>query len=93
MKEKEYHVAILQLLFPKLLYFPSPPPQKKWMNLISNWLSNASIKYLNRPSLVFRRFRNGCNKVVIEPRVMQFRSELIFGISAQTALHSVQLPL
>ena len=47
MKEKEYHVAILQLLFPKLLYFPSPPPKKKWMNLISNWLSNASIKYLN----------------------------------------------
>ena len=29
MKEKEYHVAILQLLFPKLFYFLPPPPKKK----------------------------------------------------------------
>ena len=82
---------ILQLLFPKLLFFPP----KKWMNL----------------SPVFGRFQNGCNKVVIEPRVVQFWSEIIllisnrtraarsfnFGItrmiSAQIALHSVQLPL
>ena len=28
MKEKECHLAILQLLFPKLLYFPSPPQKK-----------------------------------------------------------------
>ena len=36
---------ILQLLFPKLLLFPP----KKWMNLISDWLSTASIKYFNLP--------------------------------------------
>ena len=81
------------------------------MNLISNRLSTASIKYLNWLSPVFRRFQNGCNKVVIEPRVMQFWSEIILVItnrtcaahsfdfeithmiSAQIALHSVQLPL
>ena len=94
---------ILQLLFPKLLLFP---PQK-WMNLISDRLSTASIKYLNWPSPVFGRFQNGCNKVVIEPRVVQFWSEIILvisnrtraafeitcTISAQIALHSIQLPL
>ena len=98
---------ILQLLFPKLLFFPP----KKWMNLISNQLSIVLIKYLNWPSPVFGRFQNGCNKVVIEPRVVQFWSEIILvisnrtraarsfnfeitpTISAQIALHSVQLPL
>ena len=57
------------------------------------------------------RFQNGRNKVVIEPRVVQFWSEIILVISdrthamrsidfeitriisAQIALHSVQLPL
>ena len=80
-------------------------------DLISNRLSTASIKYLNWPSPVFRRFQNECNKVVIEPRVVQFWSEIILVItnrtcaarsfdfeithmiSAQIALHSVQLPL
>ena len=108
-KTKSIMWQILQLLFPKLL-FP-PPPQKKWMNLISNRLSTASIKYLNWPSPVFGRFQNGCNKVVIEPRVVQFWSEIILVISnptcaarsfnseitpmisAQVALHSVQLTL
>ena len=107
MKDKEYHVANLQLLFPKLLFFP---PQK-WMNLILNWLCTASIKYLNWLSVQFRRFQNGCNKVVIEPRVVQFWSEIILvitnrtcaarsfdseithTISTQIALYSVQLPL
>ena len=107
MKDKEYHVANLQLFFQNYYFFP---PQK-WMNLISDRLSTASIKYLNWPSPVFGRFQNGCNKVVIEPRVVQFWSEIIlvisnrtraarsfnFGItrmiSAQIALHSVQLPL
>ena len=65
---------ILQLLFPKLLLFPP----KKWMNLISNRLSTASIKYLNWPSPVFGRFQNGCNKVVIESRVVQFSSEVMW---------------
>ena len=49
------------------------------------------------PSPVFGRFENGWNKVVIEPRVVQFWSEIVLVISnrtqAQIALHSVQLPL
>ena len=76
-KTKSIMWQILQLLFPKLLLFPS----KKWMNLISDWLSTASIKYLNWPSPVFGWFQNGCNKVVIEPRVVQFWSEIILVIS------------
>jgi len=45
------------------------------------------------------RFQNGCNKVAIELRVVQFWSEIILVISNhaydsdQIALHSVQLPL
>ena len=62
-------------------YFFSP---KKWMNLISNWLSITLIKYLNWPSPVFGWFQNGCNKVVIEPRVVQFWSEIILVISNRT---------
>ena len=79
-KTKSIMWQILQLLFPKPLLFPP----KKWMNLISDWLSTASIKYLNWPSPVFGWFQNGCNKVVIEPRVVQFWSEIIFVISNQT---------
>ena len=81
------------------------------MNLISDRLSNTSMKYLNLPGPVFGWFQNGCNKVVIKPRVVQFWSEIILVvinrtragrsfdfeimrmISAQTALHSLQLPL
>ena len=63
MKDKEYHVAILQLFFFLTLTFA---PQEMDMNLISDRLSTASIKYLNCPSPVFGRFQNGCNKVVIE---------------------------
>ena len=62
-------------------YFFHP---KKWMNLISDRLSTASIKYLNWPSPVFGRFQNGCNKVVIEPHVVQFWSEIILVISNWT---------
>ena len=106
-KTKSIMWKILQLLIPKLLLFLS----KKWMNLISNRFSTTSIKYLNWPSPVFGRFQNGCNKVVIEPRVVQFWSQILLVISnrthaahlfdfeirrmisAQIALHSVQLPL
>ena len=98
---------ILQLLFPKLLLFPP----KKWMNLILDRLSTASIEYLNWPSPVFGLFQKECNKMVIEPHVVQFWSEIILVISnrtyaarsfdfkitriisAQIALHLVQLPL
>ena len=76
-KTKSVIWQILQLLFPKLLLFP---PKK----LISDQLSTASIKYLNWPGPVFGRFQNGCSKVVIEPRVMQFWSEIILVISNRT---------
>ena len=94
---------ILQLLFPKVLFFPP----KKWMNLISNQLSTA----LNWPSPVLWRFQNGCNKVITEPCVGQFWSEIILMVSNRThatplfnfeimhvisahiAFHSFQLPL
>ena len=79
MKDKEYIMwQILQLLFPKLL-FP-PPPKKKRMNLISTQFSTTSIKYFNWPNPVFGQFHNGCNKVEIEPCVVQFWSEIILVI-------------
>ena len=80
MKDKEYHVANLQLFFQNYYFFPP----KKWMNLISDRLSTASIKYLNWPSPVLGWFQNGYNEVVIEPRVMQFWSEIILVISNRT---------
>ena len=61
----------------------SPPPPKK-INLISNQLSTTSIKYLNWPNPVFGWFQNGCNKVVIEPHVVLFWSEIILVISNWT---------
>ena len=57
------------------------PPKNGW---ISDRLSTASIKYLNWPSPLFGRFQNGCNKVVIEPRIVQFWSEIILVISNRT---------
>ena len=60
--------------------YPPPPQKKKWMNLISNQLSTTSIKYFNWPNPVFGQFQNGCNKVEIEPCVVQFWSEIILVI-------------
>ena len=95
-KTKSIMWQILQLLSPKTLI----PPLLKWMNLISKQLSTASIKYLTWPSPVFGRFQNGWDEVMIEPRVVQFWAEIILVIfeimrmiSAQIALHSVQLLL
>ena len=72
---------ILHLFFLTLTF----SPQKMDMNLISDRLSTASIKYLNWLSPVFRRFQNGCSKVVIEPRLVQFWCEIIFVISNRTS--------
>ena len=95
-KTKSIMWQILQLLSPKNLI----PPLPKWMNLISKQLSTALIKYLTWPSPVFGRFQNGWDEVMIEPRVVQFWAEIILVIleimrmiSAQIALHSVQLLL
>ena len=46
MIDKEYHMANFATFVSKTLTAPPPPPPKKWINLISNWLSTASIKYL-----------------------------------------------
>ena len=58
------------------LVFPVP--------LFINRLSSASINYLNWSSLVFGRFQNGFNKVVIELSGVQFWSEIILVISNRT---------
>ena len=80
MKDKEYHVANFATFVSKTLI--PPPPRKKWMNLISNRLSTASIKIIVLTKIpAFGWFRNGCNKVVIEPRVVQFWSEIILVIT------------
>ena len=81
-KTKSIMWQILQLLFSKLLFFCP----KKWMNLISNQLSTTSIKYLNWPNPEFGWFQNGCNKVVIEPHVMQFWFEIILVILNRTRI-------
>ena len=73
MKDKEYHVANFGTFVSKTLIPPPPPPPKKGMNLTSNQLTTTSIK--------FRRFQNGCNKVVIELRVVQIWSAIILVIS------------
>ena len=79
-KTKSVMWRICNFCFQNCYFFPP----KKWMNLISNWLYTASIKYLNWPSPLFRRFQNGCNRVVIEPRVVQFLSEIILVITNRT---------
>ena len=94
MGDKEYHVANFATFVSKTVLFPPPQKKKKWMNLISNQFSAASIKWMY--------------KVVIELRLVQFWSEIILMISnrtraarsfnfeithmisAQTVLHSVQ---
>ena len=45
MKDEAYHVANFATFVTKTLTSPLPP-QKKWMNLISDRLSTASKKYL-----------------------------------------------
>ena len=80
---------ILQLLFPKLLFFSLHNMDE--FNFKPAWYRINKIIQLTKP--VFGRFQNGCNREVIEPRVVQFWAEITRMISAQIALHSVQLPL
>ena len=62
-----------------------PPKKKKWTNFISNRLSTASIKIIELTKIpAFGWFRNGCNKVVIEPCVVQFWSEITLVITNGT---------
>ena len=80
MKDKEYHVANFATFVSKTFIFP--PQKMDQFNFKP--VSTPSIKYLNWPSPVFGRFQNGCNEVVIEPRVVQFSSEIILVISNRT---------
>ena len=73
MKYNEYHEAN-SAVFKTLIFSPQRMDE---FNL--NRLSTA----LNWPSLVLGRFQNECNKVVIEPRVVKFWSEIILMISNQ----------
>ena len=79
-KTKSNMWQILQPLFPKLVFFP---PKK--MDEFNFKLAQHCInKYLNWPSPVLGWFQNGYNKVVIEPCVVQFWSEIILVISNRT---------
>ena len=64
---------ILELLFPKLL---SPPPKK-----MDEFNFKPAYYQLTTTSIKFGRFQNGCNKVVIELRVVQIWSAIILVIS------------
>ena len=80
MKDEAYHVANFATFVTKTLTSPPPPP-KKWMNLTSDRLSTASKKF-------WGDFKMDVI-VVIEPRVVQFWSEIIRVISKQT--HAMRL--
>ena len=85
-------------------------PKNGWIQFQTSSVLHL-INYLNWLSPVFGWFQNRCNKVVIDPHVMQFWSEIILVISnwpraarscnfeimhmisAQIALHLIQLPL
>ena len=98
---------ILQLLFSKLLFF-SPQKIDEFNFKPAQYCINEIFELTKS---CFWAISNGCNKVVIEPRVVQFWAEIILVISnrtcaarsfnfeitcmisAQIALHLVQLPL
>ena len=80
MKDMKDHVANFATFVSKTLIFSS----QKMDDFNSKLAQYCSNKYLNWPSPVFGRFQNGCNKVVIEPRVVQFWSEIILVISNWT---------
>ena len=73
-------IAPLQLLFPKLLLFPP----KRWMNFQTGSVRYCINKIFELTKSFIWEFQNGCNKVVIEPRVVQFWSEIILVISNRT---------
>ena len=83
-KTKRIMWQILQLSSPKLLLPPLPPPKK--MDEFNFRPAQYCIKKIFE---IFGWFQNGCNKVVIEPRVVQFWSEIIRMISKQT--HAMRL--
>ena len=80
MKDKEYPVQILQLSIlqvSKTLIFS---PKNEYMDQTRSVLHQQNI-WTNQV-LYFGRFQNECTGMVIEPRVVQFWSEIIIVISA-----------
>ena len=85
----------MQLLFPKLLLFPT----KKWINLISHQLSTASYIWTDQV-LYLSNFKMDVfwSEIILvisnqTCTARSFNFEITRMISAQIALHSVQLPL
>ena len=77
MKNKEYHVANFATFVSKTLIF-SPHNMDEFNFKRAEYCFNKIIE-LTKP--LFGRFQNGCNKVVIEPLVVQFWAEIIRVIS------------
>ena len=73
MKDKEYHVANFATFVSMTLTFP--PTKIKEFNFRP---AQYCIKKIFE---IFGRLQNGCNKVVSEPRGVQFWSEIILVIS------------
>ena len=77
-RQRVYHVANFATFVSKTLI---PPPPKKKMDEFNLKPAQYYInKYFNWPNPVFGQFQNGCNKVEIEPCVVQFWSEIILVI-------------
>ena len=57
---------------------------KRWMNFQTGSVRYCINKIFELTKSFIWEFQNGCNKVVIEPRVVQFWSEIILVISNRT---------
>ena len=64
------------------------PVHQYWINKILIQTKNI----MNKSGWILR-FQDGCSQVVVELRVVQFRSKITLVIPDQIVLHSVQLPL
>ena len=81
MKNKEYHVANFETFVSKALIFFSPKMDEfnfKPAQYCINKIFELTKSCINAIS-------NGCKKVVIEPRVVQFWSEITLVISNRTS--------
>ena len=80
MKDKEYHVANFATFISKTLTF-SPQKMDEFNFRPAQYCINKIFELTKSCIWVIQ---DGCNKVVIEPRVVQFWSEIILVISNRT---------
>ena len=82
MKDKEYHMTNFATFVSKPLF----SPQK--MDEFNLKPAQCCINKIFEPtkSSICGQFQNGCNKVVVEPCVVQFWSEIILVISNRTRI-------